>query len=284
MWRAAAAWLGVPASEISLDYFGLNHLGWVRHIYHGGDDVLPDLLAWVATQGDASIPGLPFERGYLNLLGILPNEYNYFYTNTAEAVGNLQKAGMSRAQQIMPMNIDLYETLDHLRAEGADPAAMKVAYLHYLDQRHETYMSIETGHSHGAPPSQMDASAEGYSGVALSIIDALQRPHGGLAILNVPNRGTVDGMAADDVVEVTCYLGQGVIRPLTVGAIPDHALGLMKRVKAYERLTIQAAVQGSYDLALEALTLHPLVPSMRVAKLILDDYRQQHGAYFPTLN
>jgi 6-phospho-beta-glucosidase len=58
----------------------------------------------------------------------------------------------------------------------------------------------------------------------------------------------------------------------------------MKSVKAYERLTIQAVVERSYDLALKALALHPLVPSYETAKLILDDYIVQHGKYFPELH
>jgi 6-phospho-beta-glucosidase len=103
-------------------------------------------------------------------------------------------------------------------------------------------------------------------------------------ILNVPNRGAVPGMADDDVVEVTCHVGSGVVRPIAVGPIPDHALGLMKTVKAYERLTIQAALEGSYALAAKALALHPLVPSYNIARAILDDYRNGHGDYFPELS
>jgi 6-phospho-beta-glucosidase len=57
----------------------------------------------------------------------------------------------------------------------------------------------------------------------------------------------------------------------------------MKMVKAYERLTIQAAVEGSYELALQALALHPLVPSYETARAILDDYRVQHAAYLSYL-
>jgi 6-phospho-beta-glucosidase len=58
----------------------------------------------------------------------------------------------------------------------------------------------------------------------------------------------------------------------------------MKQVKEYERLTIQAAAEGSYGLALKALALHPLVPSLSVARSILDDYCQEHGTYFPLLS
>lgn len=289
MWRAAAQWLGVTPDDLLVDYFGLNHLGWVRAITHRGRDRLPELIELIAARAGEPLPGLPFEPGFIRLLGLIPNEYNYFYDSTAQAVAHLQQAGQSRAQQIMPFNVELYETLDQLRQDGGNAAAMKRAYLDYLTRRHETYMSIETGHRHAAngerpdPNDPLASSAEGYSGVALGVIEALESAAGGVSILNVPNRGAIQGMGYDDVVEVTCYVGHGVIRPLAAGAIPDFALGLMKRVKEYERLTIQAAAEGSYDLALKALTVHPLVPSMRVARKILNDYCEQHGAYFPQL-
>jgi len=102
-------------------------------------------------------------------------------------------------------------------------------------------------------------------------------------ILNVPNRGALPGMAEDDVVETTCFVGNGVTRPIVMGKLPREDLGLMQSVKAYERLTIEAAVENSYDKALEALWLHPLVPGYDIAKNILDDYLAQHGDYFPKL-
>jgi alpha-galactosidase/6-phospho-beta-glucosidase family protein len=57
----------------------------------------------------------------------------------------------------------------------------------------------------------------------------------------------------------------------------------MKRVKEFERLTIQAATEGSYECALRALTVHPLVADTDLARLILEDYIFQHGALFPKL-
>jgi 6-phospho-beta-glucosidase len=42
-------------------------------------------------------------------------------------------------------------------------------------------------------------------------------------------------------------------------------------VKLYERHTVRAAVEGSYDAALEALLVHPLVASYPAARGILDD-------------
>ncbi|MCJ7518579.1 MAG: hypothetical protein MUO42_02775, partial [Anaerolineaceae bacterium] len=116
----------------------------------------------------------------------------------------------------------------------------------------------------------------------LNVIEALTvSPK--VMILNVPNRGALPGMAQYDVVETTVLVGNGVVRPFSMGTLPDADLGLMKSVKAYERLTIDAAVKDSYPLALKALTLHPLVPGFNIARKILDDYLAQHGDYFPKL-
>jgi 6-phospho-beta-glucosidase len=66
--------------------------------------------------------------------------------------------------------------------------------------------------------------------------------------------------------------------------VPDHCLGLIKQVKAFERLTITAAVAGSYSKAVAALTVHPLVRDHAKARSILDEYCEQHGAAFPALS
>ncbi len=297
MTRAAAAFLGARPGDLFPEYYGLTHLGWLRAIYLRGVDRAPDLLRMLLARGDR-LPGLPFDPAFVAALGAIPNEYLFFYYYPEQAVENLLRAGQSRALQILPFNQELYAGLRRVRDEQADPGAVEAIYARYLDQRHSTYMTIETGErSHAPTPEgaaprtgetgpggQIAAAAEGYTGVTLGVLEALSGSGSpGVSILNVPNRGALPGMSEDDVVEVTCYVGQGVIRPVALGAIPDHALGLMKSVKAYERLTIEAAVEGSYAKALKALALHPLVPSYETAKAILDEYRVEHREYFPEL-
>jgi alpha-galactosidase/6-phospho-beta-glucosidase family protein len=46
---------------------------------------------------------------------------------------------------------------------------------------------------------------------------------------------------------------------------------------------VTAAVEGSYDAALEALVTHPLVGSYPAAKSILDDYLAQLEGLVPAL-
>jgi 6-phospho-beta-glucosidase len=56
---------------------------------------------------------------------------------------------------------------------------------------------------------------------------------------------------------------------------------LIQAVKAYESLTVQAAVEGSKRVALQALMAHPLVPSWEVARPLLDDLLAANHAWIP---
>jgi len=291
MMRGAAQLLGVDTDQLFPDYYGINHLGWMRGLYLNGKDVLPELLKENDT-ADEYLEHLHITREEIAVRGCLPNEYNYFYYHPRESVENLIRSGISRALQILPFNQELYSSLARIRDEEADPAKIHAVYLHYLDQRHGTYMSLETGKTVTQETMEhieekdfwgvLDESAEGYSAVALNVIKALiDTPR--LMILNVPNRGAIPGMGLETVVETTCLVGNGIIRPFATGDIPPENLGLLQSVKAYEQLTIQAAIENSYEVALRALSIHPLVPSFEIAKAILDDYLDQHGDYFPKL-
>jgi 6-phospho-beta-glucosidase len=103
-------------------------------------------------------------------------------------------------------------------------------------------------------------------------------------ILNIPNRRSIPAMDKDDIVEIPAIVTKDKIEPVNVGAIPDHCLGLMKTIKAYEHLTVKAAVERSYAQALKALTIHPLVQDFGLAQKVLDGYLSMHGDYFPVLN
>ena len=292
MVRAAAAFLEVEPDDFFPEYYGINHLGWMRALYLNGKDVVPEIIKSIKKTG-AFLEHFPFDIEEVEKLGRIPNEYNYFYYSPRETVKNLLKSGQSRAQQILPFVQSLYANLRKIKEEEEDPQKVQEVYLHYLAQRNGTYMTLETGQKttqesvaesleEMEEKEAMDQSAEGYSGVMLTLIEALtSSPR--VMILNVPNSSALPGMEADDVIETTCMVSHGIVRPFAMGSLPMEDLGLIKSVKAYERLTIQAAVDKSYDTALKALMLHPLVPGYEIAKNILDDYLDQHGDYFPKL-
>ena len=189
---------------------------------------------------------------------------------------------------------ELYSSLARIRDEEDDPAKIHAIYLHYLDQRHGTYMSLETGKNSCSRnqwkrlknrmwQKRMDESAEGYSAVALNVIKALtDKPK--LMILNVPNRGAIPGMDEDAVVETTCLVGNGIIRPFAVGQYPCRKSRVAAmRSKHMNSSPFKQLLKILMISPCRALTIHPLVPSFEIAKSILDDYLDQHGDYFPKL-
>jgi 6-phospho-beta-glucosidase len=98
-------------------------------------------------------------------------------------------------------------------------------------------------------------------------------------ILDVPNRGAIACLGEDDIVEVTCMMDEHGAHPLAQGRLSAEAEQLLRQVKRYERLTVEAAATGSYDTALEALMTHPLVGSYPLARSILDDYLSAHAEF-----
>ena len=115
--------------------------------------------------------------------------------------------------------------------------------------------------------------------MALGVMTAVVRDRGRQLILNTRNQGAINGLRNDDVVEVSCMVDGKGVHPVTQGAMPEAARALVEPLKAYERLTVRAAVEGSYDNALRALLVHPLVGSYPTAKAILDDYCSAHPRF-----
>src|SRR5205085_3951970 len=95
--RRVARALGRRREELWFDYFGLNHLGWLAGARDGRRDVFADLLADDAAL--ASIEeGRLFGADWLRALGMIPNEYLYYFYFTAEAVESLAAEGSRGAR------------------------------------------------------------------------------------------------------------------------------------------------------------------------------------------
>jgi 6-phospho-beta-glucosidase len=58
-------------------------------------------------------------------------------------------------------------------------------------------------------------------------------------------------------------------------------LGLVQQVKAYERLTVKAAVDGDREAALKALLANPLVARYSVARPLLHALLEANRAHLP---
>ncbi|MCR6487592.1 6-phospho-beta-glucosidase [Amycolatopsis sp. OK19-0408] len=250
--RRVARALGADPATAWFDYAGLNHLGWLRAVRVGGEDVLPELLADTVAL-ESFEEGKLFGADWLRVLGALPNEYLHYYYFAREAVGE-----HSRGAQLLEQQHGFY----------AEPSL--ASWERTRLEREATYMA-ETREGE-----RDDLEGGGYEKVALALMRAVAYGERTTLILNVRNGSALPGVPADAVVEVPCVVDANGARPLAADPLPDHALGLVTAVKAVERATIEAATTGSRAAALRAFALHPLVGSVPVARRLLDAYAAAH--------
>lgn len=120
-----------------------------------------------------------------------------------------------------------------------------------------------------------------YSEAAISLITSIVTNDHAIHTVNVPNNGTIPNLPDDVVIEVSCVVNSEGPQPIQVGTLPPEINGLIQQVKAFEQLTIEAAVTGDKGKALLALTTNPFVPSSKVAKLLLNDLLETNQDYLP---
>ncbi|WP_029112301.1 6-phospho-beta-glucosidase [Mycobacterium sp. URHB0044] len=268
--RRVAGVLGYDHTRIQMDYVGLNHLGWMRRVLVDGVDVLPALLdddERLARMEETQV----FGAEWLRTLGLIPNEYLYYYYYNRDAVRRILESPQTRGDFLLETQGRFFDEA----AEDIDHAAK--LWTGAVDERGASYMAEAKGGVQGAPAVERDRETDpahlGYAGVALGVMTAISRDERRTMILNVRNRGTIAGLPDDAVVEVPAMVDANGVHPLTLDTQPDlHQLGLMQQVKAVERHTISAVTTGSMAEALKAFALHPLVDSVSVARELLAGY------------
>ena len=212
-----------------------------------------------------------FGVDWIRALQVIPNEYLYYYYFNRDAVRRILESPQTRGDFLL-------ETQGRFFGEAAaQPEHAAKLWTAAVDERGASYMAEAKGGVQGAPAIERDRETDpahlGYAGVALGVMAAISRNERRTMILNVRNRGTIQGLPADAVVEVSTMVDANGVHPLTLETQPDlHQLGLMQQVKAVERLTISAAMTGSSTDALKAFALHPLVDSVSVARELLSRY------------
>jgi 6-phospho-beta-glucosidase len=242
--REVAAHFGVEPSRVRLDHVGLNHLSWERAILVDGVDRLPELLADPPPE---LLEDEPLEL--VRALGALPSYYLRYYYRTAEVLEH-QRTHRTRAEEVLEIEAGLLELY-------RDPALDTKPAL--LERRGGAW----------------------YSDAAAALIASLHDGTGDEQVVDVLNEGAIPNVPPGDVVEVTCRVDRAGAFGEPTEPLAPEMLGLVQHVKAYERLTIEAAITGSRSVALKALFTNPLVGDVDRAAPLLDALLDANRAHLP---
>lgn len=257
MMRDIAGAYGVEREDVYARIIGLNHLIFADRIAVTGQDFTADFIEKLA-QGVGSntlknIPDLGLPAEFIRSLKLYPLSYlKYFYMNremVEHEINELQHGG-TRGEQSLVIEKSLFELY-------RDPNLCE-------------------------KPAALSARGGAlYSDTACSIISSIYNNKREIHVVNVPNQGTTPDLPDDAVIETNAMIDSLGAHPLAYGRLPTSVRGLIQSVKAFEELTVEAAITGNRQTALLALSAHPLVPSVDIAEKILADYLAANRDYLP---
>jgi 6-phospho-beta-glucosidase len=236
--------MSVDPARANVDWVGLNHLGFATRVRVDGRDVTEQAV-------EAAAENWGVDAEWMRTLGAIPSTYLRNYYHRDRVVAAAQAPGYRcRGERVKEIEAELLR-------QYADPSLAEKPDL--LGQR----------------------GGGGYAEVAMASMLAIYHNKGERQIVQVLNQGAVDGIPEDSSVEIACIVDRAGAHPIRFGPIPLAIRGLIQAVKSYESLTVQAAVEGSKRLAMQALMAHPLVPSWDVARPLLDELLAANRAWIP---
>lgn len=98
---------------------------------------------------------------------------------------------------------------------------------------------------------------------------------------NLPNVGQIANLPHGAIVETPVHVNGAGIHPVHIGSLPEPVAELCRRELMTAQLGMDAAMEGSYEKALQCLLLDPVINDMDTAKNILDDYLKTYREHLP---
>ncbi|HEK9986227.1 6-phospho-alpha-glucosidase [Streptococcus equi] len=264
---AIAKYFNKDLRDLTFKYFGLNHFGWWTNIYdENGNDLLPILREDVVS-------------GKIDTL-LQSNEEtkaDQYWIDTYKQMISLFK----RFPDYFPnCYLQYYLTPDEMLAHDD----VNFTRGDYVIQGREKRIYEECRRviaSGTAKNSSLHAGVHGnyIVDIAYSIIHNTRERF----TVNKKNHGAISNFDPEAVVEVPAYVGSMGAETINIGSIPPLQKGLMEMQKAYEKKTVDAALTGSYQTALEAVMLNKTIPNYTVGKKVLDELYEANKDFWPVL-
>lgn len=250
--------------DIIPKYFGLNHFGWFTNLYNKeGEDLLPQLKDLIKERGFLPVDAEQRDKSWLDTYALvqdmvkdydeyIPSTYVQYYLYPEYKTSKLDP-NYTRANEVM---------------NGREKKVFE-----------ECRRVVADGTAKGADVVKNDAHGEMIVAIAEAIANNKNKHY----IVMVENNGIIENLPKDAIVEVPCLLGNLGPIPFHVGPIGTFYKGLLESQYAYEKLTVEAFLEGSYGKALQALTLNRTIVDGKKARKVLDKLMEANKEYWPKM-
>jgi len=247
--------LGVASTAVTFDYVGLNHLSWIRGVKVDGNDC--SAAALQAFRGLTIEKGKPgdspaWTQSSIDLLQAIPNYYlSYYYSEKAWI--DYQANNPTRASEVMKIEEILIEK--------------------FKDELLVT-----------KPEELMQRGGAYYSDSAAELMADIYNNAGTTHIVNTLNNGAVPDFPDSAVMEIPAVITAKGAQSIKTSAMRSDIDSLVRSVKDFELLTIDAAVNGSEESALRALITNPIGPDISDARELWADLKKENAGMIGAFN
>lgn len=247
--------LNQPAEALELDYIGLNHLSWVRGIsINGKNETASALAAFRSLTINQATPGdsPSWLQSDIELLQAIPNYYLLYYYEEKSWI-DYQSCNPTRASEVMKIEDQLME---------------KFADINLVTK----------------PEELMQRGGAYYSDSAAELMADIYQDAGTTHIVNTLNDGAVPDFPSDAVMEIPAIITRAGAKAISTEAMAPEISSLVRAVKDFEMLTIDAAITGNERSALLALIANPIGPDISQVRDVWKVLREENKGLIGVFN
>jgi alpha-galactosidase len=260
--------LGFEPGDLQVITGGVNHFNWLLDIRRRGssESYLPEFLRrvresewWLAKH--LNVPRQEFTLEVLKTFGAYPVGYD------------------DHIVEYLPFFYEREEWAAH-GYESREEALLQTL----AEDKTQLKVNALQGHNSALYPFPKNNDHPYYAEKPTAVIQALETNQPlYLDALNLLNRGAIDNLPAEGVVDIPAVIVGGEARGVHVGPLPMGAMELCRRQITQHELIARAAAEGDASLVEQALCLDPYVRSITQARGIWKDYREEYGEWLPEM-
>jgi alpha-galactosidase len=244
--------VGVPVEETRFRAAGVNHQAWLLEWEHEGRDLYPLLRDRIAAEPELE------RRVRVEMFRRL----GYYPTETSEHSS---------------------EYLSWFLRSDAQIERYRLQPLEYVGISRENLAELDRARKTLAEGGELELE-EGASEYAPQIIHSLVTGTRREVHVNVPNRGLIDNLGPDAVVEVPAIVDGSGIAPEPMGSLPIQCAAVNQAYVSVGRLTVEAARTGDPLLVRQAALMDPNTASTLTPEqvwAVCDELTAAHGDLLP---
>jgi len=245
--------MNVDPRKLTAKAYGINHFTWIKSLrFKEGDDAYPLLKN-----------ALQHNPGFQPLCRELFERFGLYPSPSDNHVGEYVPYGW----EFCPEEVRGLNWINE--------------HFKWCDQMQTIADQVVSG---DLPFSKLDQIFKEHfvRGQAVDLIKAIvaNKPYLELAV-NIPNQGNITNLPNGAIVEVPALIDGSGVHGLSMGDLPKPIATLCNTQLTIQELAVEAAATGSYEKALQALLIDPVVQNVGAAKKALDELLKVHAPYLP---